>query len=63
MRTAISITRLAPRDHSSNVNQYAAAIGGPIFKNKTFFFGDYEGLRVVLPTRATVYAPDASVRG
>jgi len=40
-----------------NVNQWAAAVGGPIFKDKTFFFVNYEGLRVVLPTRATVYAP------
>ena len=32
-----------------NVNQYAASVGGPIFKNKTFFFGDYEGLRVLIP--------------
>jgi hypothetical protein len=44
----------------SNVNQWAAAIGGPIWKDKSFFFFNYEGLRVVLPTRSTVYAPDAS---
>ena len=25
-------------------NQYGGSIGGPIKKNKTFFFGDYEGL-------------------
>ena len=28
-------------------NQYGGSVGGPIFKNKTFFFFDYEGLRVV----------------
>jgi hypothetical protein len=28
-------------------NQFGGSIGGPIFKNKTFFFFDYEGLRVV----------------
>jgi hypothetical protein len=44
----------------SNVNQWAAAVGGPIVKDKTFFFVNYEGLRVVLPTRSTVFAPDAN---
>ena len=43
-----------------NVNQWAGAIGGPIKRDKTFFFFNYEGLRVVLPTRSTVYAPDAN---
>ena len=42
-----------------NVNQWAAAVGGPIRRDKTFFFVNYEGLRVVLPTRSTVYAPSA----
>src|ERR1700741_2334919 len=26
-------------------NQFGGAIGGPIFKNRTFFFADYEGIR------------------
>lgn len=43
-----------------NVNQWAAAIGGPIKHDKTFFFVNYEGLRVILPSRATVYAPSPS---
>lgn len=43
-----------------NVNQWAAAIGGPIKHDKTFFFANYEGLDVVLPARSTVYAPDAT---
>ena len=43
-----------------NVNQYAASVGGPIFKNKTFFFGDYEGLRVLIPVTNVVTAPSAN---
>jgi len=27
------------------LNQFGVAIGGPVIKNKVFFFGDYEGLR------------------
>ena len=33
----------------ANSNQWAASIGGPIIKNKLFFFADQEGLRFVLP--------------
>ncbi len=38
----------APKLHAVN-NQYAASVGGPIKKDKAFFFADYEGLRFVLP--------------
>jgi hypothetical protein len=31
-------------------NEWAVNTGGPIIKNKLFFFGDYEGLRYVLPS-------------
>ena len=27
-------------------NEFGAAVGGPIIKNRTFIFGDYEGLRI-----------------
>ncbi len=44
----------------SNANQWSGAIGGPIFKDKTFFFFNTEGLRVIIPVRGTVYAPSTS---
>jgi hypothetical protein len=40
-----------------NSNQYFASIGGPIVKDKTFFFVDYEGYRVVLPTSNITFVP------
>jgi outer membrane receptor protein involved in Fe transport len=40
-----------------NVNQWAASIGGPIKKDKTFFFFNYEGLRVIIPTANTLTVP------
>lgn len=40
-----------------NANQWSASVGGPIIKNKTFFFVDYEGLRVLLPTSTLVQIP------
>jgi hypothetical protein len=40
-----------------NVNQWAASLGGPIWKDKTFFFVNNEGLRIVLPTTAAVNIP------
>ena len=40
-----------------NANQWAASFGGPIRKNRTFFFVDTEGLRVLLPTSTKVNIP------
>ena len=41
----------------ANSNQYAASLGGPVIKNKTFFFVDTEGMRYVLPTSTFVAVP------
>lgn len=35
-------------------NQYGASIGGPVFRNKTFFFADFEGFRRIDATNALV---------
>jgi hypothetical protein len=34
-------------------NDFGGVLGGPIFKNKTFFFFSYEGLRLLLPQTAS----------
>src|SRR5260370_36233772 len=47
----------SPRAHSVNANQYAASIGGPIRKNKSFFFVDYERIRLVIPSLFSVNLP------
>jgi len=46
----------APKTRS-DANQYAAGGGGPIRKNKTFFYVDTEGLRYVLPAQLQVSFP------
>jgi hypothetical protein len=45
-----------PRPHAVS-NQWAGSIGGPIIKDKLFFFFDDEGLRYVLPGGGPVYMP------
>ena len=42
-------------------NQFGGAIGGPIVKNRTFFFADYEGIRQSkgITALTTVPSPDA----
>ncbi|HEY4960963.1 MAG TPA: carboxypeptidase regulatory-like domain-containing protein, partial [Terriglobales bacterium] len=49
----------APNQQSfANNNQWAASFGGPIVKNKLFFFFDTEGLRYVLPgAGGAIYIP------
>ena len=39
----------------ANNNQWAASLGGPIKKDKLFYFLNTEGIRFVLPSSGTVY--------
>ena len=43
-------------------NQFGFAAGGPIVKNKTFFFGDYQGLRIHEASTSVVTEPTAAMR-
>jgi Carboxypeptidase regulatory-like domain len=53
---AIAGSQIDPRPFV-NANQYAASFGGPIKKNKSFFFVDYEGIRLVIPSLFSVNVP------
>lgn len=50
---------LAGKQPPFTQNQYGGSLGGPIRKNKTFFFADYEGLRLSqgLTSQTTVPSP------
>ncbi|HEV2418011.1 MAG TPA: TonB-dependent receptor [Terriglobia bacterium] len=52
----------APPGHYTQ-NEFGAAIGGPIIKNKTFFYGAYEGWRYSQATASFENVPTASELG
>lgn len=43
-------------------NQYGGSIGGPLVKNRTFFFGDYEQYRVVQGVTYSSTVPTAAMK-
>ena len=47
------------RKPRSTVNEFGVSVGGPVLKNKLFFFTHYEGIRIALPliARTTVPSP------
>ena len=43
-------------------NQFGGSVGGPIRRDKTFFFGGYEGLRQSRTNSSLTFVPDANLR-
>jgi hypothetical protein len=43
-------------------NDFGGVFGGPILKDKLFFFGSYEGARIRQPQVANTYVPDLTAR-
>jgi hypothetical protein len=43
-------------------NQFGGTVGGPIYRNRTFFFGNYEGFRQVAPSLYVTTVPTALQR-
>jgi hypothetical protein len=41
-------------------NQFGGSLGGAIIKNKLFYFGDYQGNRIVQGTPVSISVPEAS---
>lgn len=51
-----------PRVPPFKRNQFGGSIGGPVIKNRTFFFGDYEGLRQSLSSTTPISVPSTMAR-
>jgi carboxypeptidase family protein/TonB-dependent receptor-like protein len=53
----------APRQDTLKRNQYGGAIGGPILKNKLFYFGTYQGTKIRSAAQGNVaFVPTAAER-
>ncbi len=59
-RNYFDVTPGAPAYHQ---NQFGASVGGPIERNKIFFFGNYEGYRQLQPNDDYNLVPNAGQEG
>lgn len=44
----------------STVNEFGVSAGGPVLRNKLFFFAHYEGIRIALPIVSQLVAPSSA---
>lgn len=54
--------KLGGKKNPLHRNQYGGTLGGPILRDKLFFFGSYEGFRQVAPTVSTTRVPTDAER-
>jgi hypothetical protein len=59
-RNYFDVTPGAPAFHQ---NQFGASIGGPIKRNKAFFFGNFEGFRQLVPSDDYNLVPNSNQEG
>ena len=55
-------TYFATEDPIRSQDQFGGSLGGPIFRNRTFFFGDYEGYRLEEGQPNLITVPTAAMR-
>jgi Carboxypeptidase regulatory-like domain len=62
-RNYFSTAAVAPRKPEYRRNLYGATLGGPIVKNRLFFFADYQGLRWLIGKTLTSTVPTLAETG
>ena len=55
-------TLLGRPDPTLDKNQFGGSFGGPLVRNKAFFFVNYEGLRQTIGQTQAINVPDANAR-
>ena len=60
-RTGAAAAAFLPKT-TTHINEFGATVGGPILRNKLFFFGDYLGQRNLIPTQFETAVPTQGAR-